>query len=93
MQQKRKRLEEDIEFEVNDHLRLDSQRPSMLQFTFLLDFILSNFIYIWLQIQTSILLATRPKYIHPLARGVSILYISKIITNIFFKCTLQYEIS
>ena len=33
----------------------------------------------------SILLAIRPKYIHPLARGVSILYISKIITNVFFK--------
>jgi len=48
---KRKRLEEDIEFEVDDHLRLDSRFTIylylMLQFTFLLDFILIYFIYIW----------------------------------------------
>ena len=41
----------------------------------------------------SILLAIRPKYICLLTRGVGILYISKIITNVFFKSKLQYEIS
>ena len=69
MPQKRKRLEKDIKFEVDDHLRLDSQFTLylylMLQFTFLLDFILSYFIYIWLQIQMSILLAIRQNIFVP----------------------------
>jgi len=35
--------------------------------------------------------SNKAKYICPLARGVRILYISKIITNVFFKSTKQYE--
>ena len=49
MQQTRKRLEEDVVFEDDDHLHLDSKFTLylylMLELTFLLDFILSNSIY------------------------------------------------
>jgi len=82
---KRKRLKEDVEFEVDDHLRLDSRFTIylylMLELTFLLDFILRYFIYIWFFILSYLMLVMRPKYICPLAKGVRILYIGKIITN------------